>query len=168
MNCHRYTYISSLLNLSPISLTIPPLLVGTEALFEISETYSKSPLAIYFTYGNVSVPVILAIHLTLSAPLPMSISLFSLSVSPLLPWKSSLWYHLSIFYIYALVYDIYLSLYECSGRSSSKAGKTLFIVLTCHELDLYSKLSGQRGPVALLFKPLVLRSLVLAWMPLAA
>ena len=39
----------------------------------------------YFTYGNVSFHVTLSIHLTLSSPLPLSISLFSMSVSPLLP-----------------------------------------------------------------------------------
>ena len=33
---------------------------------------------IYFTYGNVSFHVTFSIHLTLSSPLPMSISLFSM------------------------------------------------------------------------------------------
>ena len=42
---------------------------------------SKFPLPIYFTYGNISFHVTLSIHLTLSSPLPMSISLFSISVS---------------------------------------------------------------------------------------
>ena len=51
------------------------------------ELYSKFPLAIYFTYGNVSFHVTLSTHLTLSSTLPMSISLFSMSVSPLLPCK---------------------------------------------------------------------------------
>ena len=37
--------------------------------------------------------------LTLSSPLPMSISLFSIFVSSLLPCKQSLWYHLSRFHI---------------------------------------------------------------------
>jgi len=41
-------------------------------------------VAIYFTHGNVSFRVTLSVHLTLSSPLPMSISLFSMSVSPLL------------------------------------------------------------------------------------
>jgi len=84
---HRYRYIPSLLNLPPISLPIPLLKVDTESLFELSEPYSKLPLAIYFTYGNVSFHVTLSIHLTLSSPLPMSISLFCMSVSPLLPSK---------------------------------------------------------------------------------
>jgi len=78
----RYTYIPSLLNLPPISLPIPPFSVGTEPLFEFPEPYSKFPLAIYFTYGNVSFHVTPSIHLTLFFPLPTSISLFSMSVSP--------------------------------------------------------------------------------------
>ena len=79
---HRYTYIPSLLNLSPISLPIPPLQVDIEPLFEFPEPYSKFLLAIYFTYGNISFHVPLSIHLTLSSLLPMSISLCSVSVSP--------------------------------------------------------------------------------------
>ena len=51
------------------------------------EPYSKFLSAVYFTYGNVSFHVILTIHLTLSSSLHMSISLFSMSVSPLLPCK---------------------------------------------------------------------------------
>ena len=62
----------------PISLPIPPLQVDTEPLFEFSETYSKFPLAIYFTYGNVSFHITLCIHLTLSSPLPVSISVLCL------------------------------------------------------------------------------------------
>ena len=59
----------------------------TEPLFEFPEPFSKSPLAIYFTYGNISFHVTLSIQITLSPPLPMSISLFSMSLSPLLPCK---------------------------------------------------------------------------------
>ena len=50
----------------------------------LPEPCSKFPLAVHFTYGNVSFHVTLPIYLTLSSPLPMSISLFSMSVSPLL------------------------------------------------------------------------------------
>ena len=71
---------------------------------------AKFPLAIYFTYGNVSFHATLSIHLTLSSPLTMSISLFSMSVSPLLPCKYILQYHFSRLCIYVLEYDIYLSL----------------------------------------------------------
>ena len=75
---HKYTYIPSLLNLPPISRSIPPLWVDTEPLFEFPEPYSKFLLAIYFTYGNVSFHVTISIHLTRSSPLPMSIILFSM------------------------------------------------------------------------------------------
>ena len=84
---HRYTYILSLLNLPPISRPIPSFQVDTEPLFEFPEPYSNFPLAIYFTYGNVSFHVSLSIHLTLSSPLPMSVSLFSMCVSPSLTCK---------------------------------------------------------------------------------
>ena len=76
---HRYTYIPSLLNLLPISSPIQPLQIDTEPLFEFPEPYSKFLLAIHLTYSNVSFHVTLSIHLTLSSPLPMSISLFSMS-----------------------------------------------------------------------------------------
>ena len=55
-------------------------LVVTEALFEFPESYIKFPLAIYFTYGNVSFHVTLSIHLTLSSPPPKFINLFSTSL----------------------------------------------------------------------------------------
>ena len=75
------------LKLLPISLSFLPLYIDTEALFEFAEPYSKFPWAIYFIYCNVSFHVTLSIHLTLFSPLSISISLFSMSVSPLLPRK---------------------------------------------------------------------------------
>ena len=84
---HKYTYVPSFLNLSPISLPIPTLSVVTEPLFKFPEPYCKFLLAIYFTYGSVSFRVTFSIHLTLFSLLPMSVSLFSMSVSPLLPCK---------------------------------------------------------------------------------
>ena len=75
-----YIYVPSLLNHPPISLPIPPLQVDTEPLFEFPETYSKFPLAIYFTHGNISFHVTLSKHLTLSSLLPVSISQFSVSL----------------------------------------------------------------------------------------
>ena len=64
----------------------PSRLIQSPCLSFLSQT-ANSQLAIYFAYGNISFPVTLSKHLTLSFPLPMSISLFSLSVSPLLPCK---------------------------------------------------------------------------------
>ena len=47
--------------------------------------------------------MLLSIHFTLSSPLPVSISLFSMSVSPLLSCKWILQYHFSRFSIYACI-----------------------------------------------------------------
>ena len=58
--------------------------LDTQPLFEFPEPYSKFPLALYFTYGNVSFHVTLSVHLSLSSFLPMSISLLSMNVSSLL------------------------------------------------------------------------------------
>ena len=63
----------------------------------------KCPLAIYFTYGYVSFHVTVSIHSTLSFlythPLQSTVSiiLFSMSVSPLLPCKLFHQYHLAQF-----------------------------------------------------------------------
>ena len=108
--CHRYMYIPFILNFLPISLPILPLQVDIEPCFEFPEAHSKFPLAIYFTYGNVSFHVTLSIHLTLSSPIPMSISLFLyvcfstavLQINSLVPF--------SRFHICVLEYDIYLCL----------------------------------------------------------
>ena len=107
---HRYTYICSFLNLLPFSLPIPPLQGDTEPVSVSWAVQISILLAIYFTYGSVSVLVTLSICLILSSLLPMSISLFSMSVSPLLPCKWILQYHFPRFCIYALEYGIYLSL----------------------------------------------------------
>ena len=48
-----YTHTPSLLSLPPTSYPIPPLWVVTEHQVELRARYSKFPLAIYFTYGNV-------------------------------------------------------------------------------------------------------------------
>ena len=61
--------------------------VDTEPLFKFPEPYSKFLLAIYFTYGNVSFMLLFPYISTISSPLPMSVSLFSISVSLLLPCK---------------------------------------------------------------------------------
>ena len=84
---HRYACIPSFLNLPTICLPITPFCIITESLFEFLESCRKFTLTIYFTYGLGSFHVTLSIHLNLSSPLPMSISLFSMAVSPLLPYK---------------------------------------------------------------------------------
>ena len=82
---HTYIYIPSLLKLPPTSL--PPLEVDTGPLFEFPETDSKFPLARYLKCGHVSLQVTTCIHLTVSSSLPMSISLFSMTVSPPMPCR---------------------------------------------------------------------------------
>ena len=77
------------MHISPPS-HLPPhstLWVDTEPLFEFPGPDSKFLLAIYLTYGHVSFHVTLSTHLTLSSPLPVSLILFSMSLSPLLPCK---------------------------------------------------------------------------------
>ena len=51
---HRYTYVSSLLNLPPTSHHIPSFQVVTEYQVKLLASYSKFPMAVYFTYGNVN------------------------------------------------------------------------------------------------------------------
>ena len=61
----------------PVSLHIPPLYVGTEHWIELLVSHSKFPLAIYFTYGNVYVSMLLSQFVPPSSCLTMSTSLFS-------------------------------------------------------------------------------------------
>ena len=49
MNHHRYTYAPSLLSLPPTFYPIPPFWVVTEPRFELPESHSTFPLALYFT-----------------------------------------------------------------------------------------------------------------------
>ena len=80
-----YVYIYPLPFEPPYHLPPHPIpLDWYRAPVEFPKPYSKFPLAIYFTYVNVSFHVTLSIYFTLSSPLPMSISLFSISVYPLL------------------------------------------------------------------------------------
>jgi len=84
--CQTSTWIIGIHTSPPSWTSLPPpspshSLVDTEPLFEFPETYRKFPLALYFTYSNVSFRVTLFIQLTLSSPLPVSISLFSVCFS---------------------------------------------------------------------------------------
>jgi len=71
------------IHMSPPPLNLPPISHPTPlGWYRAPVWYSKFPLTIYFTYGNASFHVTLSIHLTFFSPLPASIRLFSLSVSP--------------------------------------------------------------------------------------
>ena len=76
---HRYAYIPSLLKLLPISFpSHPSRLIKSPCLSFLSHTANSHWLSVL----HISFHVTLSIHLTLSSPLPMSIILFSMSVSP--------------------------------------------------------------------------------------
>ena len=78
---HRYAYIPSLLKLLPISFpSHPSRLIKSPCLSFLSHTANSHWLSVL----HISFHVTLSIHLTLSSPLPKSISLFSMSASPLL------------------------------------------------------------------------------------
>ena len=55
----RYTHAPSLLNLPP-TFHSPPLCLSQITRFELPVSYSKSPLAIHFTYGNAYVSMLLS------------------------------------------------------------------------------------------------------------
>ena len=94
---HRYTLPCPFPPEPSISPSIPPFWIVKEPPFEFPESY-KFPLAIYFTNGVINYKFIVFINiykfpccsLHTSHPLPppsMSLGLFPMSVSLLLPWK---------------------------------------------------------------------------------
>ena len=70
-----------------LSHPIPPLWIVTEHWVELPVSYSKFPLAIYFTYANVYVSMLYSQFVPPSPFSAVSTSLFSMAVSPLLPCK---------------------------------------------------------------------------------
>ena len=61
-------------------------------MLEYPEPYSKFPLAIYLTYGNVSFHVTLSTQLTLFCPLPMFIEkTYGLCFYTLVIWAALTW-----------------------------------------------------------------------------
>ena len=79
--------------------------------FEYPLSYSKFPLAIYFTCGNVCVSV-LPFQFIPPSPFPtVSTNLSFMSTSPLLPCKKVHQYHLSRFHnIWYLLFSLWLTL----------------------------------------------------------
>ena len=96
-------------SLSPPTLSHPSRLSQSNR-FELPESYSKFPLDVYFTNGNVYVSRVLSQFIPPSPSPPGSTSLFSMSASPLLPCRQVHQYHLSRLHIYALIYNICFSL----------------------------------------------------------
>ena len=101
---HRYIYVPSLLNLLPHPTPSHPFRLS-QIMFELDESHSKLSLGIYFIYGNVHVSVLLSQFAPPSPSPTLSTSLFSMSVSLLLPCKQVHQCHLSRFHIYTLVYE---------------------------------------------------------------
>ena len=96
----------SFFNLPLISHPNPLLFVGTEHQFWFPVSYSKSPLAIYFTYANVYVSMLLSQIILLLSP-QLCPKLFSLCLqSPLLPCRYVHQYHHSKLHMYAVIYNI--------------------------------------------------------------
>ena len=94
--------------LSPIPFH--PSRLSQSTRFGFLASYSKFPLAIYFTYGNIYVSVLLSQFVSPSPSPTLSTILFFMSASPLLSCKQVHQYHVYRFHIYALIYDICLFL----------------------------------------------------------
>ena len=97
-------HVSPILNLPP-SLSYPSgLSQGTSPEHPVS--CIKPGLVIYFTYGNIHVPMLFSQIIPPSPSLTESKSLFFISVSLLLSHIQGHCYHLSKFHIYPLIYCI--------------------------------------------------------------
>ena len=105
---HKYTHFPFLLNLPPISH--PFRLSQSTTLNFLSHT-TNSHWLLYIRYC-ICFLVTLSICPILSflPESPVSISLFSMSASPLLPCKKIHQCNISRFHVYALIYDICFSL----------------------------------------------------------
>ena len=76
---HRYTYVSSLLNLPPTSCPFLPVQVVTEPQFEFPESHSKSPWPSLYIWKCACILAALSITSpSPSSPQPLPISLSSL------------------------------------------------------------------------------------------
>ena len=87
--CHTSTWIAIDTHMFPLSWTpLPPPIpshpskLSQSTGFELTVPCSKFPLAIYFTYGNVYVSILLSQFIPPSPAPSVSTSLFSISASP--------------------------------------------------------------------------------------
>ena len=103
-------YILSLLNLPPTPSSQPTLYLVTEYQIKLSVLYNNFPLAVYFIYVLVYIPMPLSQFLAPSPSLTVATSLFSVSVSLFLPCKQVQQDHFSRFHMHALTYNICFSL----------------------------------------------------------
>ena len=87
-----------------------PSTLSQNAGFELPASYSKFPMAVYFTCSNAYVSVLLSQFIPSSPSFTVSTSLFSTSAFPLLPCIQVPRYDFSRFHIYVLIYNICFSL----------------------------------------------------------
>ena len=107
---HRYTHVPSL-NLPPTAHHIPSLLLSEgPSLSSLNQTANSHWLpALHIVMCMFPLYSLHSSH-PLCAPLTVSIGLFSMSASPLLPCRQRHQYHPSRFHIYVWIYDICFSL----------------------------------------------------------
>ena len=99
---HRHTCDPSLLRLLSPPSPPHPLQVVTEHQLWVPCVIHQTPTGYMFQWCSLR-----SSHPDL--PLPY-LKVYSLYVSPLLPWIRNCWYYISRFQIYVLIYDIILSL----------------------------------------------------------
>ena len=123
---HKYTYVSSLLNLPPTYSSR----LSQRTVFELPVLHRSFQLAVCFTYCNGHVSALLSQFAPPSPSPTVSTSLSSVSVSLFLPCKQLHQYHLSGFHIHVLIYNTCLSLSNftlCNSSSTSLLFKILFL-----------------------------------------
>ena len=135
----------------PLHALFPPLWVIAEPQVELPELYRNVLLGICFTHGNVYVSLLLSPFAPPSPSSAGSASLFSMSVSPLLPCK---WVHQHHFFwipymcvnIQYLFFSFWLTSLCITGSSFSPFPKTdsnsflLRNLVISYELSLCPKL----------------------------
>ena len=104
---HRYTCVPSILSPPPPLSQPYSCRLSQSTGFGCPGSYIKFALVVYLSYGKVYVSMLSS---QISPSPTESQSLFFTSVSPLLPYTWDHWHHLSRFHVYALIYDICLSL----------------------------------------------------------
>ena len=97
------------IRVSPPRASLPriPSLLSHSTAFELSASYSEFPLALYFTYDNVYISVLLSQFIPPSASPTVSTGVLCVSVAALQIGSSA---HLSRFRMYVLICNICFSL----------------------------------------------------------
>ena len=106
----KYTYVPSLLNLSPCPHPIP---LSHHRILSLAPCVILQFLISYFTHSIVYVLMLLSQFIPLSPSPAVSISLFSMSVSPFLPckWVYQYSFYRSYIYIYIYMHSYTISIF---------------------------------------------------------